>query len=105
MAARPCRSCALSPGVVVCRHCLVAVLRGRVNVATRWIAFAWAVSLAIGAAGLMVLFHANGAVSWMLAIAVIAGGALLGAVLSEQRRIHPVQTSEPPLSEDGNHVT
>jgi hypothetical protein len=86
---RPCHRCALAPGFTVCRHCLVAVLKGETSTASRWVAFGWALAMAFAAAGLMALLGTHGLLAWTLAIAAIAAGALLGAVLAEQRGIHP----------------
>jgi hypothetical protein len=101
MSDRPCQRCALAPGFTVCRHCLVAVLKGQTSRASRWIAFGWAMAMAFAAAGLMVLLHTNGMLAWTLAIAAIIGGALMGAVLAEQRGVHPqVSRDVPPLDEE-----
>jgi hypothetical protein len=89
MPERPCRSFALAPGLTVCRHCIVAVLKGDTSPASRWVALAWAVGIAFAAAGLIVLLHAQGVLAWTLAVAAVCVGALIGAVLTEQRGIHP----------------
>ncbi|UPG88008.1 hypothetical protein L2Y96_11300 [Luteibacter aegosomaticola] len=94
MSDRPCQRCALAPGFTVCRRCLVAVLKGDTSPAARWVAFAWAVAMAFASAGLMVLLEAHGLLAWTLAVAAIGGGALLGAVLTEQRGIHPLAPME-----------
>ena len=102
---RPCRSCALAPGFSVCRHCLVAVLKGDTSPASRWVAFAWAMAMAFACAGLMVLLHASGVLAWTLAIAAIGCGALLGAVLTEQRGIHPLETCAVVTMEEERDAT
>jgi hypothetical protein len=95
MADRPCRRCALAPGFTVCRHCLVAVLKGQTSAASRWVAFAWAVATAFASAGIMVLLDSDGIVAWSLAVVAVAVGATVGAVLTEQRGIHPLESIAP----------
>lgn len=97
---RPCQRCALAPGFTVCRHCLVAALKGQTSSTSRWVAFAWAVAMAFAAAGLMALLHAHGLLAWILAITAIGGGALLGAVLTEQRGIHPLASCVADVVDD-----
>lgn len=57
-------------------------------------AFTWAAAMAMAAAGLMVLLSAHGVLAWTLAVAAVSGGALVGAVLAEQRGIHPLALME-----------
>jgi len=104
MTERPCQRCALAPGFTVCRHCLVAVLKGQTSPASRWVAFGWALAMAFGAAGIMALLGAHGMLAWTLSIAAICVGALLGAVLAEQRGIHPLASLDVlPIEDDEQH--
>lgn len=62
-------------------------------------------AMAFAAAGLMVLLNAHGMLAWTLAIAAIGGGALLGAVLTEQRGIHPLVPEEVIVVDEERDAT
>jgi hypothetical protein len=82
----------------------VAVLKGQTSPASRWVAFAWAIAMAFAAAGVMALLGTHGMLAWTLSIAAIGVGALLGAVLTEQRGIHPLSSLNMlPIDDDEQH--
>lgn len=84
-----CRDCVLSPGLTVCRRCLVNTLRKGGTTAARWAGSLWAVALGVAMAGLHATWGRFTFVGWVLAVTTVLVGGLLGAVLYDQKRAHP----------------